>query len=130
MTPLALPLRHPKKRVIRVGSKRKAKPTRREETLTRDVKARVALIPIGLEAVGEELEREVEQLAGPKHLHSTWRKKLQRAYEKPTYEEAKAALIRLKPELKLLNVSAVSRLEERLDSRPLAHLCSGASNLK
>jgi putative transposase len=35
----------------------------------------------------------------PKRLHVTWRRKLRRAYEKPTYEEAKAALERLKPEL-------------------------------
>ena len=59
------------KRVIRIGWKRKAKPSRQEKALTGDVNARVALIraliPIGLEAVAEELEREVERLAGEKH---------------------------------------------------------------
>lgn len=59
------------KRVIRIGSKRKSRLTDQEKALTGGVNARVALIqaliPIGLEAVGEELEREVERLAGPKH---------------------------------------------------------------
>jgi len=59
------------KRVIRIGAKRKTKATHQERTLTEGVDARVALIqaliPIGLEAVGEELEREVERLAGPRH---------------------------------------------------------------
>ena len=51
----------------------------------------------------------------PKVHQASWRRKLQQAYEKPTYEEAKAALNRLKPELKLLNVSALSSLEEGLE---------------
>jgi transposase-like protein len=59
------------KRVIRIGSKRKSRLTGQEKALTRDGNARVALIqaliPIGLEAVAEELEREVERLAGVKH---------------------------------------------------------------
>ena len=57
----------------------------------------------------------------PKHLHVTWRRKLQRAYEKPTYEEAKAALERLKPELKLINVSALSSLEEGFEETLTLH---------
>ena len=57
----------------------------------------------------------------PKHLHATWRRKLQRAYEKPTYEEAKAALERLKPELKLINVSALSSLEEGFEDTLTLH---------
>lgn len=59
------------KRVVRIGSKRKAKASRQERALTQGLSARVALIqaliPIGLEAVAEELEREVERLAGPRH---------------------------------------------------------------
>src|SRR5512139_1265696 len=59
------------KRVIRIGSKRKVKLSRQERVLTDGVNVRVALIqeliPIGLEAVAEELEQEVERLAGPKH---------------------------------------------------------------
>ena len=44
-----------------------------------------------------------------------WRRRLQRTYEKLTYEEAKAALNRLKPELKILNESALASLEEGLE---------------
>jgi transposase-like protein len=57
----------------------------------------------------------------PKHLQATWRKKLQNAYEKPTYEEAKAALNKLKPELKLINVSAVASLEEGMEETLTLH---------
>ena len=57
----------------------------------------------------------------PKALHPQWRRKLQRAYEKPTYQEAKAALNRLKPELKLLNESALASLEEGLEERLTLH---------
>jgi putative transposase len=57
----------------------------------------------------------------PKSQQATWRKKLQRAYEKPTYEEAKAALNRLKPELKLLNESALSSLEEGFEETLALH---------
>ena len=46
---------------------------------------------------------------------------MQRAYEKPTYEEAKAALNRLKPELKLLNESALASLEEGLEETLTLH---------
>jgi transposase-like protein len=42
----------------------------------------------------------------PKSQQVTWRKKLQRAYEQPTYEKAKAAFNRIKAELKLINESA------------------------
>ena len=59
------------KRVIRIGPKRKSRLTGQEKALTQDGNARVALIqaliPIGLEAVAEEVEREVERLAGAKH---------------------------------------------------------------
>ena len=55
----------------------------------------------------------------PKSHQATWRKRLQRACEKPTHEEAKAALNRLKPDLKLLKESALSNLEEGLEGRPL-----------
>ncbi len=40
------------------------------------------------------------------------RRKLQKAYDCDTYEEAKAALESLKPELRLMNQSAVTSLEE------------------
>ncbi len=56
-----------------------------------------------------------------KSQQSTWRRKLQRAYEKPTYEEAKKALNRLKPELKLLNESARTSLEEGFEETLTLH---------
>ena len=57
----------------------------------------------------------------PKSHQATWRRRLQRAYEKPTYEEAKAALNRLKPELKLLNESALASLEEGVEETLTLH---------
>jgi putative transposase len=57
----------------------------------------------------------------PKSHQSSWRRRLQQAYEKPTYEEAKGALHRLKPELKLLNVSALSSLEEGMEETLTLH---------
>jgi len=57
----------------------------------------------------------------PKHLQATWRRKLQGAYERPTYAEAKAALERLKLELKLINVSALRSLEEGFEETLTLH---------
>jgi len=57
----------------------------------------------------------------PKSQQATWRRRLQRAYEKPTYEEAKGALNRLKPELKLLNQSALASLEEGFEETLTLH---------
>jgi transposase-like protein len=56
-----------------------------------------------------------------KHLQVTWRRKLQGAYEKPTYAEAKAALERLKPEIKLINISALRSLEEGFEETLTLH---------
>jgi transposase-like protein len=56
-----------------------------------------------------------------KSLQVQWRRKLQQAYEKPTYEEAKAALDLLKPELKLLNESALASLEEGFEETLTLH---------
>ena len=57
----------------------------------------------------------------PKSLQPRWRRKLQRAYEKSTYEEAKAAMKRLKLELKLLNESALASLEEGFEETLTLH---------
>jgi transposase-like protein len=57
----------------------------------------------------------------PKSQQATWRRRLQKAYEKPTYQEARAALNRLKPELKLLNQSALASLEEGLEETLSLH---------
>lgn len=57
----------------------------------------------------------------PKGQRAAWRRKLQRAYEKPTYEEAKAALNLLKAELRLMNESAAASLEEGLEETLTLH---------
>jgi len=57
----------------------------------------------------------------PKGQQATWRRKLQRAYSQPTYEAAHQALNRLKPELRLINESAVSSLEEGLEETLTLH---------
>jgi transposase-like protein len=48
----------------------------------------------------------------PKSQQPLWRRKLQAAYEKPTYMEAQTALQRCRQELRLINVSAVASLDE------------------
>jgi len=57
----------------------------------------------------------------PKALQDSWRRKLQAAYERPTYAEAKAALLRLRRELGLLNASAVTSLDEGLEETLTLH---------
>jgi len=48
----------------------------------------------------------------PKSQQALWRRKLQQAYEKPTYAEAQTALHRIRQGLRLLNASAVASLDE------------------
>ncbi len=57
----------------------------------------------------------------PKVLQDPWRRKLQAAYERSTYAEAKAALLRLRRELGLLNASAVTSLDEGLEETLTLH---------
>lgn len=57
----------------------------------------------------------------PKGQQAPWRRKLQAAYEKPTYTEAKAALLRCRRELGLLNESAVRSLDEGLEETLTLH---------
>jgi transposase-like protein len=57
----------------------------------------------------------------PKALQDPWRRKLQAAYERSTYAEAKAALGRLRPELRLLNESALRSLDEGLEEPLTLH---------
>jgi len=57
----------------------------------------------------------------PQSHQKAWRKKLQRAYEQETYEDARQALERLEPELQLLNASAVNSLEEGLEETLTLH---------
>jgi transposase-like protein len=51
----------------------------------------------------------------------TFRQKLQRAYDQPTYAKAKAALLRIRAELSLLNASAVGSLEEGFEEALTVH---------
>lgn len=57
----------------------------------------------------------------PKSKQETFRKKLQSAYEKPTYEDAEKALNKVKKELSLINESAVRSLEEGLEETLTLH---------
>ncbi len=56
-----------------------------------------------------------------KEHQQTFRRKLQRAYQEPTYEKAKAALMKVKKELSLMNESAVRSLEEGLEETLTLH---------
>jgi len=50
-----------------------------------------------------------------------WRRRLQRAYERPTYEEAKTALKEIRRDLEERNLSAVKSLEEGLEETLTLH---------
>jgi len=56
------------------------------------------------------------------HQHrAPFRRKLQAAYEAPTYEKAKRALGKIRAELRLLNASAVGSLDEGLEETLTLH---------
>jgi len=57
----------------------------------------------------------------PKGKQSGIRKKLQRAYEEPIYEDAKRELLKVKEELHLINQSAVKSLEEGFEETLTLH---------
>jgi transposase-like protein len=57
----------------------------------------------------------------PPSQQALWRRKLQAAYERPSYAEAKAALLRCRRELGLLNESAVRSLDEGLEETLTLH---------
>jgi len=57
----------------------------------------------------------------PKSQQALWRRKLQQAYEKPTYTEARTALLRCRQELRLLNASAVASLDEGMEETLTLH---------
>ena len=57
----------------------------------------------------------------PERHRATIRRKLQAAYEQPTYEAAKRALGKVRVELVLLNASAVASLDEGLDETLTLH---------
>ena len=57
----------------------------------------------------------------PTTQQAAWRRRLQQAYEQPTYAEARAALGRLRHELRRGNVSAVASLDEGLEETLTLH---------
>jgi transposase-like protein len=57
----------------------------------------------------------------PKGQQPAWRRTLQAAYERPTYAEAKAALLRVRKELGLINESAVRSLDEGVEETLTLH---------
>jgi putative transposase len=57
----------------------------------------------------------------PKGQQALWRRKRQAAYERPSYAEAKAALLRCRQELRLLNESAVTSLDEGFEETLTLH---------
>ena len=54
-------------------------------------------------------------------LQPTFRRKLQAAYEKPTYAQAKASLMKVRAELAPINESAVASLDEGLEDTLTLH---------
>lgn len=57
----------------------------------------------------------------PKGQQATWRRRVQQAYERPTYTDARAALLRLRQELRTINLSAVASLDEGLEETLTLH---------
>ena len=57
----------------------------------------------------------------PPAKQATFRTKLQAAYMQPTYEKAKAALVRVRGELTLINASAAKSLDEGLEETLTLH---------
>jgi len=57
----------------------------------------------------------------PKGQQEAWRRRLQQAYERPTYVAARTALLDLRRELRLINRSAAASLEEGLEETLALH---------
>lgn len=57
----------------------------------------------------------------PKKEQAVWRRRLQRAYQRPTYEEAKRELLKLLAELDGINQSAAASLREGLEETLTLH---------
>lgn len=51
----------------------------------------------------------------PKTMQASMKRKLQEAYQEPTYEKAKEKLLKIRKELQLINRSAVNSLDEGLE---------------
>jgi transposase-like protein len=57
----------------------------------------------------------------PKSMQASMRRKLQEAYQEPTYERAKGKLSKIRRELQLINQSAVNSLDEGLEETLSLH---------
>ena len=57
----------------------------------------------------------------PKSMQAQLRRRLQEAYQEPTYEKAKEKLLRIRKELGFINQSAVSSLDEGLEETLTLH---------
>lgn len=57
----------------------------------------------------------------PKQAQEPMRRKLQAAYEQPTYESAKGSLLKIRAELKTMNLSAVKSLDEGFEETLTLH---------
>jgi transposase-like protein len=57
----------------------------------------------------------------PKSMQASMRRKLQEAYQEPTYEKAKEKLLKIRKELHLINQSAVNSLDEGLEETLTLH---------
>lgn len=57
----------------------------------------------------------------PKSMQAQMRRRLQEAYQEPTYEKAKDKLLKIRKELGLINQSAVSSLDEGLEETLTLH---------
>ena len=57
----------------------------------------------------------------PRKEQQYWRGRLQRAYQRPTYEEAKRDLMAIRSELEELNQSAVASLDEGFEETLTLH---------
>ena len=57
----------------------------------------------------------------PKSEQESWRRRLQRAYQKPIYTEAKKALRSIRRQLESKNLSAVASLDEGLEETLTLH---------
>ena len=66
-------------------------------------------------------KRETVVASLPNPQQAPWRRTLQAAYARPTYAAAKAALGRLRPEVRLLNESALRSLDEGLEEPLTLH---------
>ena len=66
----------------------------------------------------------------PESRRPTVRRKLQAAYEQPTYEQAKAALRRVRSELALMNQSAAKSLDDGLEETLTLHRLGLAEELR